>query len=301
VSKKNRNPQPQPQTQTVTVERPAHIDDGTETRGNVNSRVNQTRTQPEPNPGTAAIGEEAAGKVVALRPAKGGRANIFEQHHKETVEAVANKSQQLSEARQRLAEAADLYGEGTAKEAEANEAAAKAALLLTTARTAGTITADELSGILGDQFGFKLKQDKTPSKTPDGRGEAIRKRIVRLVQGFQHINGGDGGRFFETIPEDATDDNGRTVSDIVEGALKGDIGFWASYEALAEIKKNSATRLDAAYDPKRIAALAEKLQEEGAASKFVNNRALVDAYTALRDMINIIGEEVAQLAANKAA
>lgn len=300
MKRKNNNPQPQPSTQTVSVERPAHIESGTEARGNVNSRANQTETQPEPSPGIAAIGEGAADKVVALRPAKGARKNIFEMRHVEVSEAVANKSQQLSEARQRLAEAADLYGEGTAKEAEAKEAAAKAALLLTTARTAGTISADELSGILGDQFGFKAKQNGDPSKTPNGQGEAIRKRIVRLVQGFQHINGGDGGRFFETIPDDATDESGRTVSDIVDETMKGNLGFWASYEALAEVKKNSTTRVDLAFDAKRIAAIAEKLQEAGAADKFLSNRALVDAYTALRDMINVIGEEAAAKAAKAA-
>jgi hypothetical protein len=277
----------QPQ-ETVTMERPAHIDDGTAARGTVNSRANQTRTQPEPEAAVSAIHEEAAAKVVAMRPAKGSRTDYFEQRDVEISDAIANKVQQLSEARQRLAEAADLYREGDSKSAEAKEAADKASVLLYRARVNGTVSADELSAVLGDQFGFKAKQNGEPSKTPNGQGEAIRKRIVRAVQAHEHVNGGDGGRFFQGLPEDE-------VQDVLTNMESGDIGFWAAYERFAEIKRDHAVKVNPAFDPKRIAAIAEALQEEGAAKTIRANKALADAYVGLRKMIALVGQEIAAL------
>jgi hypothetical protein len=282
------SPQPQQSTKTVTAERPAHIGDGTEARGTVNSRANQTRTQPEPEAAVAAIHEDTAAKVVAMRPNKGSRNNFFEKRDVEISDAIANKVQQLSEARQRLAEAADLYREGDSKSAEAKEAADKASILLYQARVVGTVSADELSALLGDQFGLKAKQNGEPSKTPLGQGEAIRKRIVRAVQAHEHVNGGDGGRFFQGLPED-------DVSDVLAEMESGDLGFWAAYERFAEIKRDNATKVNPAFDAKRIAAIAEALQSEGAAKHFLNNKALSDAYVALLKMINIIGEEITAL------
>lgn len=284
---KNAKNSPKPvQTETVVSERPAHIDSGEDTRTNVTARENQTRTQPEPSPALAAISEGTAQKVVDLRPEKGARANLFEMRQQEISEAVSNKVHQLSEARQKLAEAADLYSEGEGKETEAQEAASKAAILLYTARTAGTISADELTGILGDQFGFKDKQDGTPSKTPKGRGEGIRKRIVRAVQGHEFVNGGDGGRFFAGLPSDE-------IADVLSAMEGGEYTVWRAYDLLAQIKRENANRVDIAFDPKRIASIAAKLQEDGAVAKFVQNAALRDAYTALWSVIRVVGEEAA--------
>lgn len=261
VKKSNRSSQPSPQPETVAAEQP--------------ETANETAT-------------DTAENIIAMRPGKASRGNIFEQRQQEISKAVADKVQQLSEARQRLAEASDLYGEGSAKEKEAKEAAAKAAILLYRARTAGTITPDELSGILGDQFGFKPKQNGEPSKTPLGQGEAIRKRIVRAVQAHEYVNGGDGGRFFSGLPEDECED-------ILHRMTDGSLGFWAAYEAFAELKRDNQTKVSPAFDPKRIAAIAEALAEEGAARHFVNNKALEDAYTGLFTVLQIVGEQAAEL------
>lgn len=287
--------QPVAETQSVVQQRPTHIDSGEDTRGNVNSRRNQTRTQPEPSPAMAAMSEETAAKVVDLRPAKGARANLFEMRQNELSDAAANKVQQLSEARQRLAEAADLFAEAgdeknnTGIVGEAMAAASKASLLLYQARVTGNISADDLTGILGDQFGFKTKSDNvTPSKTPDGRGEAIRKRIVRAVQGHEYVNGGDGGRFYAGLPTDK-------IEGVLHSVESGELSFWQAYDNLAAIKRENANKVELAFDPKRIAAIAEKLQEEGAANAFVKNAALADAYTALYTIIRLVGEEAATL------
>lgn len=297
-------PQPQmgnsPETQTVTQERPAHIDNGDDTRGSVNARENQTRTQPETSPAMAAIDGETGENVVALRRSKGDRQNIFATVDVQLTEAFANKAAQLSEARQRIAEAADLYQQGSAAEGEAKVAADKAMLSLYQARTAGTLTADELTQILGDGFGFRVKGGvdrydpkatggAEMSKTPFGAGEAIRKRIVRAVQAYQHVNGGDGGRFFEGLEDDR-------LVDAINGLTKGQIGFWRAYDLFAEIKRDNMEKVKPAFNPKHIASLAEALNQEGAAAKIAANRGLQESYVALLKMINVVGEEAASIA-----
>jgi hypothetical protein len=240
----------------------------------------------------AASSDNAApANVVTMRPAKGERVNLFETINQEVSEAQAQKVNQLSEARQRLAEARDLWLQGAEHETEAREMAAKAARALYAARTAGTLSGEELSALLGDQFGFKMKQDgKTPSKTPDGQGEAIRKRIVRAVQAFEHANGiNENHRFFENIPAEA-------VEPVLNQLASGDVGIWTVYDRLAKIKaENSAGPIRAELDPKRIAALAEALNKEGVAKAIATNMALAAAYADLFKMIQVVGEEAATL------
>jgi hypothetical protein len=292
VAKNTKTSQPQPQTgstpatETVVQERPAHIDSGDEARGETNSRANQTRTQPEPDPAQRAIGT-----VVALRTG-GKKPKSLKAAEAEVSEQAKASASLESEARQRLAEANDLFGKGEEFAAEAQAVLDKGLVLLHNARVNNLMSADHLTALLGDQYGFKHKDNPDESvpaghpkasKTPFKRGEAIRKRIVRSVQAHQYINGGETSKFFDGLPQS-------DVAAVLNGMTSGDIGFWNAYERLGAIKREhdaARVRLDPAFDPKRVAAMAEKLAEEGAATALANNEALKRAYVALYEMVEV--------------
>lgn len=302
MSKKNNRNQPQPttgNTETVTQQRPAHIDSGDAARGEVNARENQTRTQPEPSPVIAGLGDT----VIAMRPPKGARNDIFEQRRESLSERGQLQHQATQKARQMLAQAADLYGEGGSKAKEADKIAGDAAVILYRARVGGALSAEQLSSLCVDTFGAKKKgggdapvkpADPDASKTPFGQGEAIRKRVVRAVQAFEFINGGEPSRFFDGLPKDAI----KTVLDRVETS---DLSLYRAYDLMGDIKRNAVTRVHPAFDPKRVAQMVEALTEEGAAAQFVANPALTDAYLALRDILVEVGREAGELAAKKEA
>lgn len=258
-------------------------------------QTNRTHQNNKPQTGNgetaAPMGDtETAHKVVALRPDKGNRKNIFETDLKDVSQSTGHKLQVQQEARQRLAEAKDLWAMGAERAEEAKEIAAKASLLLSTARIAGELSADEVSGALGDIFGYKPKKDGSPSKTPNGQGEAIRKRIVRLSAASEYLaNPTSQDGFFKGCPEDR-------VRDILNRTVNGDLGFWAAYEEFAALKREQMVSVPLAFNSKRIAEIAETLQKDGAAKAFVNNAALRQAYSALWAIIRVVGEEAAEMA-----
>jgi hypothetical protein len=295
-SNRGRNQQPQPvtDTETVTQQRPAHIDSGEDARGAVNARENQTRTQPQPSPAITALGDS----VVSMRPPKGVRGSLLETRREVLSNAGATKHQILNVTKQRLAEAADLFNEGGGKEREGRAIVDKASTELYTARANGVLSADELSSLLGDTFGWKAKKgpkdapvkggDPDASKTPFGYGEAVRKRVVRAVQAHEYVTGADTSRFFEGLPTDK-------VSDLLQQVETGTLSLWTAYDYMGNIKSEAATRINPAFDPKAVAKLVEALREPGAAQKFLANSALQDAYLAMHDMIIELDREAAAL------
>lgn len=244
---------------------------------------------PAANPGPASAPEtktdKPTGDVVSIK-GTGARKSIFDQAKASANQIARDKMAVMGVVRQGLAEAADLFKAGTDKEAEAKTVAAKAALSLYQARANNVVSPAEVSAALGDEFGYKLKADGTPGKTPDGQGEAIRKRIVRAAQAHDYVMNGDGGTFFEGLPADE-------VSSVLAGMEAGNIGFWAAYEAFAEIKREHATKTIPAFNYKHIAGLVDALSEPGAVDKFVDNKILTDVYVELIDTLKILGEAAA--------
>lgn len=262
----------------------------------------QTKTRPStqaPQGETGVTGSEAANDVTdtvedhavhlaeTSRPV--GKGNLFAKTADNINRKVAAKLVLMGTVRQQLAHAADLFSEGGDKAAEATEIAAKAAKALYQARIDGVLLPDEVSGALGDVFGYKPKADGTPGKTPAGQGEAIRKRVVRAAQAAEFVTGGDGGAFFTGLPENE-------VQSVLNGVETGSLSIYTAYDKFAEIKRDNATRVDPAFDPKRIGALVEKLSEKGAGDRLRQSPALITAYTALIDVLNVIGEEPAEAA-----
>lgn len=196
-----------------------------------------------------------------------------------------DKTRFLSEVRQRLAQVADEAKQHGEHAAETEKLADMSATRLYQARISGMINGDELSGLLGDVFGYKPKQDGTPGKTPAGTGEIIRKRIVRMVQGYDFVNGGDGGRFYETL--DRND-----VAPVIDAIGRKDdgISIWHAFKLLGDLKSQTTVRLPFAFDAKKIIGLTESLSEAGARDKLLNNPALLRAYAGLFDQLQIISQ-----------
>jgi hypothetical protein len=210
-------------------------------------------------------------------------------------QTVQQKQAFMGDIRQKLAQVADEAQQNGAEAAETEQLAGTCATRLYFARRNGTITGDELTGLLGDVFGYNPKADGTPGKTPSGTGGAIRKRIVRALQGWDFVNGGDGGRFFETM---STDDVAPVINSIgrTKTVMEGDKevvvpdgpSVWIAYKMLGDLKSRSTVRIEFAFDPKKIAGLTEKLSEAGARDVLLNNPSLVKAYGALFDQLQIL-------------
>lgn len=206
-----------------------------------------------------------------------------------------NKQAFMGDIRQKLAQVADEAKAHGEHAAETETLADTSATRLYQARVAGMITGDELSGLLGDVFGYKPKQDGTPGKTPAGTGNTIRQRIVRAVQGWEYVNGADGARFFETLDRQEVapviSAIGRTKKDPATGETVNDgISLWHAYKTLGDIKSQKTVRLEFAFDPKKILGLVEKLSEAGARNKLLGNPSLLRAYGGLFDQLAILNQ-----------
>lgn len=234
------------------------------------------------------------------------RPNAFLDGANSLSKELQDKVQHVGQARQILALASDLYREGTSRHDEAVETANKAMLTLYRDRVSGIVSADEVTGILGDIFGYKAKKDGTPSKTPDALGEVLRKRIVRAVAAHDYVKSDpanrddgeaepetDGGAFFKGLP---TSDVYGLVSNIGD-----EFNLWTFYDATAQLKKDHTNRVAAAFDPKRMAALADTLNVPDAAIRILDVPGLKAAYTGLIETLLMIGEEMAVIEKDREA
>jgi hypothetical protein len=271
----------------------------------------------QPKPAMAKATEEAksnGGNVESIKTSPGAsqtnRPSLMASVRAADQDAINAKITLVTTSKQRLAMAADLYRDGNRNEREAAEAASVASVPLVEAIATGIVSKDEANSILGDVFGYKVKgkaQDGAPpitagvpsdfskdgltaSKTPYGDGEAIRKRIMRAVQADQYVNGGEATAFFAGLDE-------KEVGSILASVKAGKISIWSAYDYFAKLKPR-AERVDNAFNPKVIAAIFEKLAEEGgkpAAELFRRSPALIESYAALSEAIAIVDEMAATL------
>lgn len=263
-------------------------------------KINQPKPQPVPEAIIAdvqAMPIEEAEKVVSMNKAKGKRRNIFDRDDEVITETAASKVQLVSETRQRLSEAKDAYDAGGTHEAEGQIALDKAARNLVTGRVTGVLSADEVTEIIGGIFGFKQKKDGSPSKTPEGAGNTVRQRIVRMTNAYGFAEDGTSeDAFFAPVSEDAKEAVDNVVKLFEKGPDDGGITIWTAYTNLADIKRDNVTRVDFYLDPKRIAGLAEKLSNniETAAKSLASDKALRSAYRHLWKMLGVVAEEAAE-------
>jgi hypothetical protein len=76
--------------------------------------------------------------------------------------------------------------------------------------------------------------------------------------------------------------------------------LFTAYDDWQKIKSEHKPDSDPAFDPKKVAALIDKLAGDDAVSRIEASPMLFAAYGQLRNMINAIGEEIAARAAAKA-
>lgn len=255
--------------------------------------------------------ETASDKPLGGQPETGTAekiVNLWEVNENSLSSKVAAKMTETSKVRQALEMVRQLANEGDDKSEEAEREADKASLRLYKGRIDGLYTAEEVGGILGDIFGYKPKTDGTPGKTPAGMGEHIRKRIVRAVNAAAAVTDNatfvdKPDRFFETVSPD-------DIAPIVEALNRkvdaldlpedeqppeqSTVTLWTAYNKFADVKREATERVDAAFDPRKIAAIVGSLSQEGAANKVRNNSALFESYKALWDSLKIIGSVPAE-------
>ena len=219
----------------------------------------------------------------------------------EREEGIALKKVTMQQARQWLAQSHDLSLQGAGKETEAAELADRATGALFDINVNASVSLEEITGAIKDVYGCKMKgkgNEKLSvpighpeaSKTPAGRGDAIRKRIVRLSQATEYVNDPDkGSAFFVALPVDKVDE-------ILLAVNRGSLSPWSAYEKMTELKskaKNGATPL--AFDVKRLAEITNTLQQAGSPLVAVQNKALKLAYTDLLMAIILLNNEVTRI------
>lgn len=246
--------------------------------------TNQPQPQPSANP---AKGETESQNVVAMRGQETASA-IRAKERKSILQRKQNEEQRI---RQQLAEIADLQAAGAENAQEVAEKKANLATEMFFDIRDGIFQLNQVSGMLGDVFGYRKKGDakvrvspgdKNASATPFGEGEAIRKRVVRAVQAHDYVeNDVSTALFADAKPDDVRDILNRI------GADEDGLSIWSAYDAFGKLKQRNNERPAAAFDPKKVAALTDALSEnvERAAEIFADNATLCDAYAELRDVV----------------
>lgn len=271
--------------------------------------VTKTKTnQPQPANSPAIPLTEGNGSAALVEndslPAGMGTRDPFARYELIKGSRGSRKSQLLSEAGQLLARSADLFGEGADKAEEATEVANSAALILYQARRDDLIEQEQLTELLGNQFGFKMKGagngnvmvkagDKNASATPFGPGELVRKRVVRLAAAHAYAQSGDASaaRFFEGLPQD-------DVAAVVNSMEGGTYGIYRAFDRLTEIKKaanDGNTSTPAAFDVKKLAAIAADWTDEGAAQRIADSEPLLDAIVEMNKAIRVLFEAAMEI------
>lgn len=268
---------------------------------NRNRNRNQSQPQSQPEEILAAVQDmpvdEGNGHVIPMRR-KANAKNAALIRNERVSKAYEQKAQLVGAARQKLAEAADMAAQGGEAETQATQTASEAAGMLYQGRIEGVITDDEITNYLGDAFGYREKGNasnrvdpghRDASKTPFGLGEVIRKRLVRSVKAtdFVRSNGEEvPTAFFE--PLDVSD-----VAPLINELRDGKRTIWSVYNELGELKKKAggtSNRVAPAFDPARIAAMANTLGNdyEASVTTIAENDDLFNAWADLFGIIDVV-------------
>lgn len=251
--------------------------------------IPQPQNQPEAI--VAAVQDMPEAEITSLTARQGKRVNALAAHNAAIKEAVQNKVQLIQQTENALTDVLTIAGDKSASadhEAKLIEASNKASFLLFRGRTTGIFSADEVSEMLGQTFGWKTKQNGEDSKTPFGQGESIRKRVVRAVDAFSFVNSNaEPKAFFEPLER-------AKVKQMLSEVETGNRSIYTLYNDLSAYKAEaSGTRPKRAFDPKGIVSLTAMLSENVNASveSWHDTPGLFDAYAGLLRIINTVAEE----------
>lgn len=190
------------------------------------------------------------------------------------------KLAQINIIREELSEVIALQSQESAKASEVSDKSGKVALRLYDGQIAGIFSKDEVSALLGDAFGFKMKADGSPSKTPEGQGEQIRKRVVRAVSVADFLQGkADRPAFIgEGLEGDA--------QSIMSALNNGEISIFTAYNNLGELKEKKES-VPAHLDPVKVLKMANELMKEEVAAVIVQSEGLKAAYDTLLKALGV--------------
>jgi hypothetical protein len=200
------------------------------------------------------------------------KVTVFAAHKAQLQGKMQGKVATLEVVRESLQEAKSLLEQGRDMEGKAEEIIQKPSLLMYQAQVAGQLTKEEVTEELGKAFGFKVT-----SKTPDGKGEQIRKRIVRAVASYEYAKGGDAPSYLEGVDRDE-------VMSIINAIDSGDITVNTAYGRLGELK-DKPERVSVAFNVGSLTKLVAAITEEGAFQKIASSPALVAVYAALHEAL----------------
>lgn len=250
------------------------------------------KATPQPQPEQP---KETTSKDVTPQPTEattaelsGQSRNAFDIANAIMTQNAKDKVATISAVKQRLAEARDAFAAGEDRTKEGNAIADKAGIRLYQVRAAGLVSAEEVNAILRDVFGAKKKPDGGESKTPDGQGEAIRKRIVRMVQASEFVNGETPTGFFATMPTEAAAE----IEAVIASVDSDDLSMWSAYDSFADIKRKHTDKVAMAFDPAKIAQINEALGKPDAVERLAASVALFDEYKTLSKLLRVLGEGV---------
>jgi hypothetical protein len=256
-----------------------------------------TQTQPkQPQPQSAspeAVVENGKRRPMLDIPPTRKGLNLFLMSNATGQEAASANLATQQEIRQRLAEAVDLSRGSAEQQAKAEGIAGVQARRLYQERISGRMSADVVTGLLGDVFGTDNKKDGTPSKTPSGLGRVIRDVTVRLFNAHEYVEGRDGGAYFDNLPQ-------QDIKAVLNEVVTGKSTVWNARDRIGKIKSEYNNRPEQAFNPKHILKLATTLAEEGAGAKVRANGSLMRAYAELIACLSEIGNEPEEPEENEA-
>jgi len=150
----------------------------------------------------------------------------------------------------------------------------------------GVLTRDELSAILGQVYGFKVKpQSGEPSKTPDGTGNSHRKRIILLAEAGKIAASLEAGLPIheENKPKAFQGIDNEAIAEIARRCLEqGSLSPSSAYKALTELKPRENKPIW--QNTNKLGEIIAALSNPDCLKVILDNEGLREAYARIRDL-----------------
>ena len=213
--------------------------------------TSQPVSQPKVAPNQDQSGEVSKQPETATELTFNAHPKTVTELRKAKADLLQFKVTLLSSVNADLSEAARLTGEGSAKATAASVYEESALLSLYRLRTARiydeqgnalvAMSGNELTSTLGDKYGYKINPDTgKQSKTPVKQAEAIRKRVVRLVNAFEAVEAFEAGKP-EHVPDYFKSCQSADLQAVLSRVEAKGLSPYSAYDKLGEIVADSRT------------------------------------------------------------
>lgn len=202
---------------------------------------------------------------------------------RESVEQAVGRRKTLMEM---VFAAVNADADATVSKAESVGLQADAAISLYLAAIDGQMTLAEVKALLGDIVGYEPKKDGTPgaSLAKGTIGRPIEQRVSRAFKVRQHLDG-------KAVYPFAAGRDADSLALCIRQMEAGEKSIWAAYKEMGDLKET--VTINAAFDPKRVAKIAEALKADGALAMFQGNEELKGAYRELIGALKGLSERAA--------